>query len=215
MKIEEAELLRRIQDSHQVEERTMLRAIAVREAMDCDGAASTMAEFGVWKGSSLRDIAMRAPRHRVIGFDSFFGLPIPWVTGGKNHPAGHFTTGGSIPSAMPPNVSFVVGEFCKTLPFLEQNLLPGRPCFALVHIDSDLYESCVEVLRFVTNRLVYGSVLLFDELCDFGGKYPNWQHGEWKALCEWLPTVNLHIAPIGRTKREQVAFRVETPDRQE
>ena len=75
-------------------------------------------------------------------FDSFEGLPEAW-----GHAAPKtFTTGGAIPAAADPRVSFVKGWFQNTLPdFLAATRLnPDRP--VLVHYDADLYTSTLFIL---------------------------------------------------------------------
>ena len=59
-----------------------------------------------------------------------------------------------------------------------ESFLPVSICV----IDSDLYESCVEVLDFIKDYLVPGSILLFDDYNVFN-KDDN--HGERRALREF------------------------------
>jgi hypothetical protein len=53
---------------------------------------------------------------------------------------------------------------------------------AVVHIDSDLYESARLALRFITPYLGDGSVLIFDDWYQFAG---NPDLGEQRAFREW------------------------------
>lgn len=54
---------------------------------------------------------------------------------------------------------------------------------AVVMIDCDLYESAKDVLRFITDLLTNGSVIIFDDWFSFKGD-PD--RGEQKAVKEWL-----------------------------
>lgn len=163
--------------------------------------AGIACEFGVYQGHSLR--AIRGYRAAaVFGFDSFAGLPEEWDTGGPaEHPAGHFAC--DLPEVAP-GTFLVQGWFDDTLPkWRDENHGPVQ----FLHIDGDLYSSARTVLFGLNDRLVPGSVILFDELVDFEDEwYPNWREGEWKALNEWLAECGREVEPIGRTKRQQAAF---------
>jgi len=60
-----------------------------------------------------------------------------------------------------------------------EKFLPVSICV----IDADIYESCVEVLNFIKDYLVKGSILIFD---DFNVFDKNEKHGERRALKEFL-----------------------------
>ena len=160
-------------------------------------------EFGVHTGGTLRAIRnFRKPP--VFGFDSFEGLPDDWDMGRTARPAGTFAC--EPPADLATGTHLVRGWFADTIgPWKEEHAGPVR----LLHIDCDLYESAREVLFALDDRIVAGSVVLFDELADFDGEYPNWREGEWRALVEWLAECGRRVAPIGRTDRQQVAFVIE------
>ena len=132
-------------------------------------AEGLVLEFGVATGDTLSRIAAkRSPAH---GFDSFEGLPEDWRTG---------FTKGAFAQAAPtvPGATLHVGWFEDTLPgFFATH--PGPIAFA--HIDADLYSSTVTILREAEDRLVEGSVLLFDEYFNF----PGWEQHEHKAFTEF------------------------------
>lgn len=159
-------------------------------------------EFGVWQGTSLRNIAERVDF--VHGFDSFEGLPIPWITQAKQdctHPAGYFKTDVNA-LTFPANARIWKGWFSETIPqFLVQ--VPGQIGF--LHIDSDLYESCREVLFGLNNRIVPGAVICFDELYDNVGNYDLWRDGEVKALNEWLAANDRRVEMLSRSDYYQAA----------
>ena len=127
-------------------------------------------EFGVFKGGSIRFIAGSVgAAHTVHGFDSFEGLPEAW-TGNT----ARFNVKGRLPK-VPGNVVLHKGRFSESLPlWLEQH--PGPAAF--VHIDCDLYESAQCILEHLSERIVPGTVLVFDEYFN----YPNWQEHEFRAF---------------------------------
>lgn len=129
-------------------------------------------EFGVRRGNSIRILAA-ASEGVIHGFDSFEGLPEPWVKAA----AGALGTGGHMPS-VPDNVILHPGWFADSLvPFLAAN--PGPLAFA--NIDCDIYSSTRTVLWALADRIKPGSVLLFDEL--IGNR--SWRHDEYRALSEF------------------------------
>jgi len=133
-------------------------------------------EFGVFNGASIRFIASRIGDNRIIGFDSFEGLPEDWQ--GRDIEKGTFSRQGKLPR-VPSNVELQPGWFDKSLPrWLDGN--PGP--LAFVHIDSDLYSSAKTIFDLIAARLVPGTVIAFDEY--FG--YPQWQQHEFKAFQEFV-----------------------------
>lgn len=135
------------------------------------------AEFGVFQGHSINHIATEIGDKTIHGFDSFEGLKEDWS--GTWYRAGHFTLGGTPPSVRP-NVRLIKGWFDATVPaFLAEQA--GTP-FAFVHMDADTYESTSLVLALLGDRIVSGTVLVFDDYLGF----PNWQHGEYMAWQQFV-----------------------------
>ena len=134
-------------------------------------------EFGVASGYSVNVLADALPDKTVYGFDSFKGLPENWM--GRNH---LFMYKGSFACDVPEvrdNVILVEGLFSDTLPaFLEEHKEPA----ALIHIDCDIYSSTVTIFEQLENRIVDGTVVVFDELCGYNG----WEVNEFLALFEFL-----------------------------
>lgn len=99
-------------------------------------------EFGVHEGYSIRHFAagFTHPDTRLVGFDSFEGLPETW---GRKE-AGHFSTGGAFPAIDDARVAFVKGWFHATLPGYVAPAIPDAPILA--HLDADLYSSTLFVL---------------------------------------------------------------------
>jgi hypothetical protein len=132
-----------------------------------------VAEFGVFHGRSLRQIAT-ATEGEVHGFDSFEGLPEDWTA---NDPRGSYSTQGVLPK-VPPNVTLHRGWFSDTLrTFLTAQRGPLR----FGHVDCDLYSSTRTVLDAFAARLVPGTVLVFDDYLASGE-----DDGERRAFAEFV-----------------------------
>lgn len=165
-------------------------------------------EFGVWKGRSftkafhLWDRFMRRKGKltgmRFYAFDSFQGLPE--ITASEDCSTGEFKKGdyaftekqfrGVLQSRGVDigRVTIVPGWYDQTLNEHTKRVLPIKKA-SIVFIDCDLYESTVPVLRFITDYIVDGTILIFDDWYCFGGR-PD--RGEQKAFSEWLarnPTI--------------------------
>jgi hypothetical protein len=132
-------------------------------------------EFGVEKGDSLRWIARHTQRE-VHGFDSFRGLPLDW--GGTRETRGKFNRQGRLPK-VPGNVVLHVGWFDQTVPSF---VAAGRGLIAMLHIDCDIYESTRIVLDHLSDGIVAGTWIVFDEYFN----YPGWRLHEFKAFQEWI-----------------------------
>ncbi len=159
-------------------------------------------EFGVWNGLSINHIA-RQVQETVYGFDSFEGLPVVWWEG-KNAVAlvtKEYFKRYSLPKVRR-NVKLVKGWFDKTLPgFLAEH---GEPV-AFIHIDSDVYESAKVVFDLLGDRIVKGTVILFDELFN----YPCWEDHEWRAFQEFIKARNAKVQYLAfNSTGEQVAVQV-------
>ncbi len=155
---------------------------AALKAVTLDGM---VAEFGVYKGSSLTRIAQFFPERTVHGFDSFVGLPEAWGAKG----AGAFDVGAKPPELSVSNVEFHVGWFDDTVPvFAGQHAGP----FAFAHLDADLFSSTKTVFDHLETWFIPGTVVLFDEY--FG--YHGWQHHEHKAFQEFLDRTGLSFEAL-------------------
>ena len=131
-------------------------------------------EFGVFSGHTLTLIANGFAHQQVYGFDSFEGLPEDWMPGSEK---GTFAVG-KLP-AVPANAELVVGWFDRTLPgFLDAH--PGPA--ALIHVDCDLYSSTQTIFTQLKERIVPGTVIVFDEYWN----YPDWKRHEYLAFQEFV-----------------------------
>ncbi len=143
-------------------------------------------EFGVSVGNSLdeligycEDLALNI---NIYGLDSFEGLPELSTCDPQHWHKGQFAASYEAVSQrlktdVRPHVRLVKGWFSKTLsnPGLKESIRK----VAFARIDCDLYQSAVECLAFLENRLSNGSYLCFDDWTD------NPETGETKAFFEF------------------------------
>ena len=80
---------------------------------------------------------------------------------------------------VPANAELVVGWFDRTLPdFLDRHPEP----VSFLHIDCDLYSSTQTILTQLKERIVPGTVIVFDEYWN----YPDWRRHEYLAFKEFV-----------------------------
>ena len=132
-------------------------------------------EFGVKKGETIHEIAAMTS-NVVHGFDTFQGLPEDWT--GTILMKGRFNKGGKLPK-VPENVRLHPGWFNESLPEFKKQYLDD---IAYMHIDCDLYSSTRTIFEQLADRIVPGTVIVFDEYFN----YPNWQQHEYKAFQEFI-----------------------------
>lgn len=155
-------------------------------------------EFGVFNGASINLCSEKFPKRLFYGFDSFEGLPENWRDG---FPAGCFSTGGVLPKVNS-NVRLIKGLFSDVL---DDFLINHKENIAFLHVDCDLYSSTQCVLSKVRERLVAGTIILFDEFYN----YPGYEDGEYKAWIEFSQKYGIRFDYIGLNKNhEQVALRI-------
>jgi len=163
-------------------------------------------EFGVWQGNGLRQIIERCEalglRRPTFGFDSFEGLPEPSPDDLQCFKAGEYASrfeevSARLEVSRRTHVQLVKGWFCDSLARPEIVAHPDLQQIAVARIDGDLYQSTVDCLKFVENRLAHGSYLWFDD----------WAHrtelGETKAFFEFYERVKHiyrfeHVAALGQ-----------------
>lgn len=154
-------------------------------------------EFGIYKGFSFWFAEQIAREYadssfRLLGFDSFEGLPQPqlevearvfrkgdWrgsyeiVTGNLRKYKADF-------SRIQLYKGFFSNQFFDQLPAKD-----GFPQISICLIDVDLYDSCVPVLDFIRKHLVVGSILLFDDYNQNANMISPNNSGERRALIEF------------------------------
>jgi len=148
----------------------------------------TYLEFGVYQGNSINFIADLIKPERVYGFDSFKGLPEDWERGDTVYKKGHFTLD-KLPTVRD-NVTLIEGFFNDSLaPWL----LGNGSDISFLHIDVDLYSSTKCILESLDNKIVSGTIICFDEYCDWtdSGIYDKWEEGEYLAFKEWGRSADL------------------------
>jgi len=150
-------------------------------------------EFGVFEGASFVPVFHFAQgvglnSMKFYAFDSFQGLPSV-----KKTDVGLFNKGDWV-CTLPKfkklirnrgvdlnKVKIVKGWFDETLNEETKRKLPIKSA-SIVYIDCDLYESTVPVLDFITDYLINGTIIIFDDWFCFKGN-PN--RGEQRAFKEW------------------------------
>jgi hypothetical protein len=155
-------------------------------------------EFGVYQGKTINYIA-RQIKTTIYGFDSFKGLPEFWRDG---FPAGTFDLKtGQLPKCES-NVELITGWFEESLPpFVRSHSGP----LLLLHVDCDLYSSTQTIFKLFGDRLVQGSVIIFDEYFN----YPGWQAHEHRAFVEYIQASGHRFEYICYNRyHEQVAVKI-------
>jgi hypothetical protein len=144
-------------------------------------AEGSILQFGVFTGGSINQLADILPTRTLHGFDSFEGLAENWTY----LPKGAFDLKGRLPKVRD-NVILHKGWFNVTLPsFLADN----DEKVAFLDIDCDTYDSAACVLRLLKDRIQTGTIIHFDELIGYYG----WQHGEYKAMQEFITETGFKI----------------------
>jgi len=122
-------------------------------------------EFGVWKGDSIRTWLQlsKSPESEFVGFDSFEGLPEPWVLISGKTKDGAFSTEGQMPDIGDQRVQFKKGWFRDTLPSFLDSFSTDKQL--VVHCDADIYPSTLYVLCKMDDLIKPGTVIIFDDFC--------------------------------------------------
>jgi hypothetical protein len=166
-----------------------LLAAAIRGTAIVNGM---ILEFGVFSGKTINHLAGLTTQ-TVHGFDSFEGLPEDWR---PNFRKGYFRRE-DLPEVRD-NVKLHVGWFDKTLPpFVIEH--PGPVGF--LHVDCDLYSSTKTIFHCLADRIVPGTVIVFDEYFNYVG----WRNHEYKAFREFIAYAGLRYKYIGVVPAHQQA----------
>ncbi|OJZ72662.1 hypothetical protein BRW65_16565 [Mycobacterium paraffinicum] len=167
--------------------KTWVSASAARQAL--------YLEFGVFDGGSMRWWSQHLPHTeaRLIGFDTFEGLPQDWRPGLG---AGHFAVGGEPPKIDDARVSFVVGWFDDSLPKFE---IPEHDQL-IINVDCDVYSSAATVLSWAEPFLKPGTLIYFDE-------FPDRDH-EMRAFKELMARSPREFRPLATARGHHWLFEV-------
>ena len=125
----------------------------------------TVLEFGVASGAATRSwlSILRNPGLRWHGFDTFTGLPEPWIRAGVQFAdSGQFDAGGVPPDIPDTRVTWHTGRIEQTLPAARIDFSSAL----LVLFDLDLYEPSAFALECIVGHLKPGDLLYFDEAFD-------------------------------------------------
>jgi len=162
-------------------------------------------EFGVYTGRSLAILShynnefkkdpihgKMCPDRKVFGIDSFQGLAanehIRWPEGifRINHSKNPVIEIGE--NVSPESVKKLFTHCNLESPIIIESYFSNIDSnifskIALVHIDCDLYESTLDALNLVKDKLQNGTIILFDDWFNFKGDK---NQGEQKAFYEFL-----------------------------
>ena len=113
---------------------------------------------------------------------------------------GHFELKGVLPKVNR-NVRLHPGWFKDTIPpFLLANPQP----FKFINVDSDIYSSAYTILTMCNDRILPGTIIYFDEICDWGGspkRYQFWMEHEFQALVDWCTRFKREVRAYSRNIR--------------
>jgi len=171
--------------SRRVQSREQLFDLVGRQVADLE---VLYLEFGVFCGDATRywSKLLRNPNSKLHGFDTFEGLPEPWLD--NSYPAGYFSTGGKIPQIDDSRVQFFKGLFEETLP--DYKLPPHETL--IVMLDADLYSATAFVLNTLQDAIVPGTYLYFDEF--------HHRFDELRAFDEFLQKTGWKFSLVGATR---------------
>lgn len=159
-------------------------------------------EFGVREGRSLHWLIEEYPTQIIHAFDSWEGLPEDW-----DHGQGIVSSMACDPPKVPAHIKLHKGWFKDTLPiWINENEGP----ISFLHMDADIYSSTFEVLTALNDQIVSGTIIAFDEFCNFrlSGKMSKWQQQEFKALIDWLDKFDREVMPLNRNWAYQATCKV-------
>lgn len=173
----------------------------------CTSLPGAIAEFGVYKGNSLIQIAtfqhmLELPGgSQIYAFDAFGTFPDTNIHGADDqkfitkfsNEGGEGSTLSDIKAIMDyknfKNINLIEGDVRNTLPeFIEKN---PQVRFKFVHLDMDVYEPTAFVLPYIYERLVYGGIIMIDDYNAVGGATRAID-----AFLEEHPELKLHKLPI-------------------
>lgn len=125
-------------------------------------AKGYFAEVGIYKGGSLKNLALSFPEKIIYGFDSFEGLPKGLWTENEIHNPGEFsdTSFESVNNFLKNtcnNVTLIKGIFPESAQQYEDLY------FSFIHIDTDFYLSVKACLEWFWPRLIKGGIIVLDD----------------------------------------------------
>jgi predicted O-methyltransferase YrrM len=159
-------------------------------------------EFGVATGATTSKYVKIMPNEAkpLIGFDWFQGLPEKWA----KHKKGTFSTAGTVPIV--DGARMEIGLFEDTLPkFSAQE----HKNISVLIIDCDTYSATKTIFNNLQHHIQVGTVIIFDEIHNGSGIYPEWYKHEYKAFLEFIEQNQLKFEWIAYVKNgEQASVRI-------
>nr|WP_233061372.1 class I SAM-dependent methyltransferase [Parvularcula mediterranea] len=159
-----------------------MQAVLHLAAAKAEGTGGFIAEFGVHKGHSIRELAAAFPGRGIHGFDSFEGFP----SDGREDWQQDFSV--PVLPEVPGSVTLHKGFFEETVPSFAAGL-PKDQQADFLHIDCDIYSSARTIFETLGERIRPGTVLLFDELVN----YDEFLGNEMLVLYEWTRASGLGV----------------------
>jgi cephalosporin hydroxylase len=185
-----------------------LKLLEKIERIISEGNQNPILEFGVFEGYSMSVMVSRCRQHGAknlfYGFDSFSGIPMRsavWEVGMftsslENTKKQLTSVLGSLDE-----ITFVPGIYSEILcDDLREDL--GVKEAALVHIDSDTYESAVDVLKFCQPLIKVGTIVVFDDWTD---DEPSEVHA-WEEFCE--ANDDMEFEDLGQVETQKSFVRI-------
>lgn len=157
------------------------------------GTQGTVLEFGTNNGGSLLYFHKHLPSSmRLVGFDSFEGIPEPWDSLPRGAIKGYgapielwsdypeersrvleqVRQTGNFPPPPQANVTIEVGLFAHSLPRFLRGGVPAD--IRLIHFDADIYMATRPVLDTLCAQLRYRYLVLFDEFYSANHEFRAW-----------------------------------------
>jgi O-methyltransferase len=147
----------------------MIFLIANVNAVLAAAVPGAFAELGVWQGSSAKLLRRLAPDRRLYLFDTFSGFDAADAADDPSGTSAGFFSDTSLERVQrfvgTDNVVYCVGRFPETA-----DRIPEDECFAVVHIDMDLYESTKQALEYFYPRMAKGGLVIIHDYA--GGSWP-------------------------------------------
>tara|TARA_R110000824_G_scaffold2936_10_gene13405 strand:- start:26670 stop:27263 length:594 start_codon:yes stop_codon:yes gene_type:complete len=150
-------------------------------------------EMGTGSGRTARSIIRFLPKDKKLyTFDCFTGLPEDWSIYKKHDFAQ------DAPQLDFDKAEIIAGLFEDTLPvFVEEH----KENIAFLHIDCDLYSSTKTVFKYLKDRIVPGTIIVFDELHGYIKNESVDDNQEARAFLEYTKENNIEYEFFSYTPR--------------
>jgi len=176
-------------------------------------------EFGLYQGQSMVTAykvhsQIDEPSRHFYGFDSFNGLPnlakedvmddYGIFYEGQFAVSKGQVSSNLIKNGMPKSsFTLVEGFYNESLKKEETRKVVGENKAALVHIDCDLYSSALPCLDFISNRIVDGAIIMFDDWFCYRGRKDK---GVRRAFFEWSKKKNFSFTEYSKYSWSGIMF---------